>query len=155
AGETANAIVSTARAKHNRFIAALPCYPLPPRERVLSEHWRAKRVRGCTRHPLPQGESEAFIISYECRSSRSRQITEAFKIVFLLLIARRQLEQPRRGAAENIVLALFRQERQVPDRRRQVEIPVRIIRRIKELRLRIHHAERALHCLVILNLHRL
>src|SRR5262249_54014667 len=84
-----------------------------------------------------------------------RQIAEARQILFLLLVTRRQLEQPRRGAAENVVLGFFRQERQVPDRRRQVEIPVRIVRRIKELGLGIHHAERALHRLVILNLHRL
>src|SRR3954468_18004855 len=54
-------------------------------------------------------------------------IAELDQVFFLLLVARRKLEQPRRGAAENVVLGLLRQERQIVDRRRQVEIPMRVV----------------------------
>ena len=83
------------------------------------------------------------------------EIAELLQILFLLLVARRKLEQPRGGAAEDVVLALLRQERQVPDRRRQIEIPVRIVGGVEQLRFRVDHAERGLHRVVILNLHRL
>src|SRR5262249_40256529 len=102
------------------------------------------RARGLTPAPRNDGGEPKRGLSRRC------QIAKAQKVLFLLGVARRQLEQPRRGATENIVLGLFRQERQVPDRRRQVEVPVRIVRGIEKLRLRIHHAERALHRLVIL-----
>ena len=55
------------------------------------------------------------------------EIAKSFQILFLLRVARRELEEPRRGAAEDVVLALLRKERQVPDGRRQIEIPVRIV----------------------------
>ena len=60
------------------------------------------------------------------RSGRG-EVAELLQARLLRLVARRQLEQPRRGAAEDVVLGLFRQERQVADRRRQVEVPVRIV----------------------------
>src|SRR5712691_846839 len=41
------------------------------------------------------------------------EIAEFDHVLFLLLVARRQLEQARRGAAEDVVLALLRDERQV------------------------------------------
>src|SRR5690349_13396600 len=57
-----------------------------------------------------------FILS--C-SHRSRcEIAEAAEILFLLFVARRQLEQPRGVAAEDVVLGLLGEERQVVDRRR-------------------------------------
>src|ERR1700724_966154 len=65
------------------------------------------------------------------------EIAESLQIFFLLFVARRQLEQPRGGAAQNVVLTLLRQERQVPDRRRQIEIPVRIIGGVEQLRFRV------------------
>src|SRR5262249_23613565 len=73
-----------------------------------------------------------------------------YQVLFLLLVARRQLEQARGGAAEDVVLALLGEERQVVDRRRQVEIPVRVVRGVEQVVLRIHHAERALHRLAVL-----
>src|ERR1700730_16635436 len=66
------------------------------------------------------------------------EIAELLQICLLLLVARRQLEQARRGAAEDVVLGLLRQERQVVDGRRQIKIPVRIVGGVKELRLRRH-----------------
>src|SRR4029078_11995222 len=70
-------------------------------------------------------------------------IAEFLEVRFLLVVARRQLEQSRRSAAENIVLGLLRQERQIVDRARQVEIPVRIVRGIQQLGLGVDHAEGA------------
>src|SRR5262249_33670607 len=75
---------------------------------------------------------------------RRGEIAEPLEVLFLLLVARRQLEQARRGAAEDVVLRLLRQERQVRDGRGQIEVPVRIVRGVHQLRLRIDHAERAL-----------
>src|SRR5580692_12948453 len=43
------------------------------------------------------------------------EIAELLQVRLLLLVARRQLEQARRGAAEDVVLGLLRQERQVVD----------------------------------------
>src|SRR5262245_30148057 len=63
--------------------------------------------------------------------SRSR-IAEPLQILPLLLIARRQLEQARGGAAQDVVLGLLRQKRQVPDPARHVEIPVRIVGGVKQ-----------------------
>src|SRR4029450_10014825 len=83
------------------------------------------------------------------------EIAEPLEVLALLLVTRRQLEQPRGGAAENVVLGLLREERQVVDRRGQIEIPVRIIRRVKELRLGVDHTEGALQRLAVLYLHRL
>src|SRR4051812_34975162 len=71
-----------------------------------------------------------------------REIAELLEVRFLRLVARRQLEQPRRGAAQDVVLGLLRQELQVVDGRGQVEVPVRVVRRVEELRFRIDHAER-------------
>src|SRR6187200_2993552 len=71
------------------------------------------------------------------------EIAEAAEVLFLLLVARRQLVQARGVAAEDVVLGLLREERQVPDRRRQVEIPMRIVGGVEELRFRIDHAEGA------------
>src|SRR5262245_53675670 len=48
-------------------------------------------------------------------STLCRVIAEPDQILFLLLVARLQLEQACRGAAENVVLALFGEERQVVD----------------------------------------
>src|SRR5262252_6368665 len=76
------------------------------------------------------------------RSGGSGQIAEPLEVLFLLLVARRQLEQARRGAAQDVVLGLLRQELQIVDGRGQVEVPMRIIRGVEELRLRVHHAER-------------
>ena len=82
-------------------------------------------------------------------------IAELDQVLLLGLAARLQLEQPRRGAAEDVVLGLLGQERQVRDRRRQVEVPVRIVGGVHELGFRVHHAERHLQRLHVLNLHRL
>src|SRR6202012_5583978 len=67
-----------------------------------------------------------------CSPSRrvGGEIAELLQVGLLLLVARRQLEQARGGAAEDVVLGLLRQERQVVDGRRQVEVPVRIVRRV-------------------------
>src|SRR5262245_4932273 len=76
------------------------------------------------------------------RASR-REVAEPLEIGLLLRAARWQLEQARGVAAENIVLGLLGEERQVPDSARHVEIPMRVIRCVKELRLRVDHLERA------------
>src|SRR4029077_17308437 len=82
-----------------------------------------------------------------------REIAELLEVRLLRLVARRQLEQARRGAAQDIVLAFLRHEREIVDGRGQVEVPVRIVRRVKELRFRIDHAERALQRAHVLDLH--
>src|SRR3954471_19712487 len=64
-------------------------------------------------------------------------VAELDQVFFLLLVARRKLEQPRRGAAKNVVLGLLRQERQIVDRARQVEVPMRIVRSIEQLGFRV------------------
>src|SRR5262249_20275702 len=132
------------------------------RHQPSSKRTSAKSARaGETVKPMartPKAKISRFIADLLLRKFKLRrggEIAEPLQVLFLLVVARRQLEQARRRAAENIVLGLLRQERQVPDRRRQVEIPMRIVRRIEELRLGIHHAERALHRVVVLNLHRL
>src|SRR5262249_58312896 len=66
-----------------------------------------------------------------------RKVAELLEVRFLRLVARRQLEQARRGAAQDVVLGLLRQELQVVDRRGQIEVPMRVVRRVKELRFRI------------------
>src|SRR5436305_8479286 len=76
------------------------------------------------------------------RASR-REIAEPLEIGLLLRAARRQLEQAGRVAAENVVLGLLREKRQVPDPARHVEIPVRVIRGVEQLRLRVDHLEGA------------
>ena len=59
--------------------------------------------------------------------SRHDEIAKSFQILFLFCVARCKLEEPRGGAAEDVVLALLREERQVPDGGWQIEIPVRIV----------------------------
>src|SRR5262245_21532434 len=84
-----------------------------------------------------------------------RGIAEAREVRPLLVGARRQLEQAGGGAAKDVVLGLFRQERQVPDAAGQVEVPVRIVRRIKQLSVGVDHLERACERAQVLGLHRL
>src|ERR1700730_377823 len=95
--------------------------------------------------PLPKRGEGAHRASAAC-SDQSRasgsKIAEPLQILLLLLRARRQLEQTGRVAAENVVLGLLRQERQVPDPARQVEVPVRIVGRVEQLRLRVDQLER-------------
>src|SRR5690242_16361373 len=67
-------------------------------------------------------------------------VAELDQVFLLLLVARRQLEQARRGAAKDVVLGLLRKERQVGDRRRQVEVPVRIVGGVEQLGFRVDHA---------------
>src|SRR5262245_27728464 len=67
----------------------------------------------------------------------SGEIAELLQVLLLLLVARRQLEEARRGAAKNVVLRLLGQERQVQNGARQIEIPVWIVRRIEQLGFRI------------------
>ena len=57
-----------------------------------------------------------------------RQVSIFLQVRLLGGVARGQLEQPRGGAAEDVVLALLREERQVIDHGRQVEVPVWIVR---------------------------
>src|SRR5262245_43835642 len=67
-----------------------------------------------------------------------------------------ELEQLDRVAAEDVALGLLFQERQVVDRRRQVEVPVRIVGRIEQLALRLDALERRLEeAHVARNFHRL
>src|SRR5271155_3774827 len=73
-------------------------------------------------------------------AASSHEVAESLEVAALRLVARRQLEQARRGAAEDIVLCPLGQERQVPDRARQVEVPVRIVRCVQKLGFRIDHA---------------
>src|SRR3954447_25269637 len=54
-----------------------------------------------------------FSVQRAPQSGRGGEIAELLQVLFLLLVARRQLEQARRGAAEDVVLGLFREERQV------------------------------------------
>jgi len=58
--------------------------------------------------------------------------------------------------AEDVLARLVAQERQIVDRARQVEVPVRVVRGIQELRIRVDHAERVLERLeVVADFHRL
>src|SRR5262249_61902820 len=61
-----------------------------------------------------------------------------------LLATELEVEQPDGVATQNIPLRGLAQEWQVVDRRRQVEIPVRVIRGIDDLRLGIDDAQRLL-----------
>src|SRR5262245_51219606 len=85
----------------------------------------------------------AFARLYPPYTNSRRGIAEPRQVCPLLVVARRQLEQAGGGAAEDAVLGLFRQERQVPDAAGQVEVPVRIVRRVEQLRVRVDHLERA------------
>src|SRR5262249_29791909 len=67
------------------------------------------------------------------RKHSRRCAAEAREVRLLLVVARRQLEQARRGAAQDVVLALFRHERQVPDAARQIEVPVRIVGGVEQM----------------------
>ena len=73
----------------------------------------------------------------------------------LRFIARGQSKYARRIATENVVFAPFGEERQIPDRRWQIEIPMGIIGGIHQLRFRIDHAEGIFQRAHILNFHRL
>ena len=66
-----------------------------------------------------------------------------------------EIEEFRRVAAQDIALRLLVQEGQIIDHAGQIEIPMRIVRRIHELRFRIDHAEGAFQRFHILNFHRL
>ena len=62
------------------------------------------------------------------RAKQSRhEISESLQIGALRLAARLESEQAGCGAAEDVVFCLFGKEGEVPDRARQVEIPVRIV----------------------------
>src|ERR1051326_2540810 len=50
------------------------------------------------------------------RTASRHEIAEPLQVLPLLRVARRQFEEPRRGAAEDVVLRLLGEERQVPDR---------------------------------------
>src|SRR4029079_659694 len=78
-------------------------------------------------------ETAASSLAIRLTLRGSGMIAELDQVFLLLLVARRQLEQARRGAAKDVVLGLLREERQVVDRRGQVEVPVRIVRRVEQL----------------------
>src|SRR5438552_290719 len=61
------------------------------------------------------------------------QISELGEVLALLVVARRKLEQPGRGAAQDAVLGLLRDELEIEDRARQIEVPVRIVGRVEQL----------------------
>src|SRR5262245_66474980 len=84
-----------------------------------------------------------------------REIAKPDQVFLLLLVARRELEEARRGAAEDVVLRLLGQEWQVVDHRPQDELPARVVRRVHELGLRFDHEEGALQRLAALPLARL
>src|SRR5262245_43342557 len=97
------------------------------------------RLRGDERRgsgPVPQTQTASRLpgrrLSFDALllliSGGSGEVAELLQVLFLLLVARRQLEQPGCGAAQDVVLRLFAQERQVVDRRGQVEVPVRVVR---------------------------
>src|SRR6185437_9490479 len=71
----------------------------------------------------PQRPAASARIAYEQPIALRRQIAEALQIGLMLVVTRRQLEQARGGAADDVVLGLLGEERQVPDGRRQIEIP--------------------------------
>src|SRR5262245_29734777 len=95
---------------------------------------RTDRIENKTASRLPGRRSGLTPLSL-CLGGGG-QIAELLQVGLLLLVARRQLEQARRGAAQDVVLRLLRQELQVVDGRGQVEIPVRVVRRVEELRFR-------------------
>src|SRR6266508_4823901 len=104
------------------------------------QHEPVKAQRGTQRlktNRLPDRGREA--VWFDARvvgSGRGGEVAELLQVLFLLLVARRQLEQARRGAAEDVVLRLLGQEGLIVDRCRQIEVPVRIVRRVEQLRLR-------------------
>src|SRR5947208_11578690 len=85
------------------------------------------------RLPVGPGGGCCLTPSYSIALRGGREIAELLEIRFLRLVAWRQLEQARRGAAHDVVLALLRHERQVPDGCGQVEVPVWIVRRGEQL----------------------
>src|SRR5439155_5425674 len=106
-----------------------------------------RRCRWYRAAPLPtlQDESRLGILgggglvcatcSPRLRRLSRGQIPELLQVLFLLLVPWRQIKQSRRGAAEDVVLGLLGEERQVVDGRGQIEVPVRVVRRIQKLRL--------------------
>src|SRR5215204_6660454 len=83
----------------------------------------------------------------------SYDVTKLSELILLRLAARLEPEQASSGAAQDVVLGLLAQEWQVVNRRGQVEVPVRIVGRVHELRLRIDHLERAFERFEVLHLH--
>src|SRR5690606_8000254 len=108
----------------------------PPRCRRATACRIGGSSAGCSRRDPPR--------SMVPPSGRRGQIAEALEVCLLLVVARRQFERARGGAAEDVVLALLAQERQVRDRAGQIEVPVRIIRGIHQLGVGVDHAERRL-----------
>src|SRR5262249_51318740 len=89
--------------------------PHPPPTSASSQHPR-----------LPKSSVLRTITTIGSRA-HAALIAEPAQILLLPLVARRKLEQPRSGAAKNVVLRLLGEKRQVPDTARQVEVPMRII----------------------------
>jgi hypothetical protein len=73
----------------------------------------------------------------------------------LLHRRRIEIEDPRGVQPKNIPLGLLRDERQVGDLARHVEVEVRPVRREQKLRVRLDHVEGALQRLEVVRLHRL
>src|SRR5882757_3609718 len=65
------------------------------------------------RLPVGPGDGCCLTPSYSIVLRGGREIAVLLEVFFLRLVARRQLEQARRGAAQDVVLALLRHERQV------------------------------------------
>src|SRR4029079_2208244 len=70
-------------------------------------------------------------------------------------LPRLQLEEAARVLAENVAFRLFAQEWQSRHLSRHVEVPVRPVRGVEQLRLRVNRLERRLEQLVVGALHRL
>src|SRR5215510_5912422 len=95
---------------------------------------RATRTCCCRERKPPPGRPGGGCCLTPLLSDHSgggSQVAEPLEVLLLLLVAWRQLEQAGRGAAQDVVLGLFRQELQVVDGRGQVEVPVRIIRGVE------------------------
>src|SRR4029077_16012275 len=110
---------------------------------------RTSANNGCRRPGRWRVSSPTRATARDARGERDRKpplgrdVAELREVLALLLVARRKLEQPGRGAAQDVVLGLLRDEFEIEDRARQVEVPVRIVGRIEQLGLRVDHAERA------------
>src|ERR1700732_1599172 len=78
-------------------------------------------MKACRRKPPPGSPEGGLLNASSPRSSSEVAVLDQIRL--LRLVARLELEQARGGATENVVLGLVGQERQVVDRRRQIEVP--------------------------------
>src|SRR5262245_12240207 len=110
-----------------------------PRARACLAAWARWRVVSnssivSARGPL-EGNSIQYLPHDGRASARSNSLSGVDRLTVLVVLPGLKVEQLGGVAAQDVALGLFGQERQVVDRRRQIEVPVRVVGREAQLGL--------------------